>query len=140
LYFSVSDIELRKQLILKDREAGDIALLFWRQDLADAAGRLEAARLAHQHWWVWAAVWAVIITGLGFNFLGLIGALGGLLIGYFNGRHLEHDAIRVREIAVADAEQELSEAKGNWDRVRNEPQIFSKREAQTGQPDPRVTA
>jgi len=135
LYFSISDLEFRKRLISHDREAGDIALRFFQQELADAARNLDIARSAHNHWWVWAAFWGSLIIGSAYYFFGLIGALGGLLLGFFNGRHMEQGASRARETAVIDAERELQEAQAMWDGVRNEPQNFSQREARTGEPD-----
>jgi hypothetical protein len=49
---------------------------------------------------------------------------------------MEHEAIRSRKMAVADAERGLKEAEDTWNQVRNEPQTFSQREAKTGEPDP----
>jgi hypothetical protein len=135
LYFKVSDLELRKELISKDREEGSLALRFYQEELSDAAGRLETARSVHGHWWIWASILGTVFLGLGFQFFGLIGALGGLLVGYLNGRRMEHEAIRAREIAIADAERDLKEAQDTWNEVRNQPQMFSRREAQTGEPD-----
>lgn len=136
LYFAVQDAELRKELIAKDREEGTLALRYWQQELSDAAAKLDTARSTQKHWWVWASVWGISLLALGFHFFGLIGALGGLLVGYLNGRRMEHDALRVRDSAVADAERELKEAEETWNNVRNQPQTFSQQEAKTGEPDP----
>jgi hypothetical protein len=136
LYFTVRDTELRKKLIGTEREIGNLAMHYWRQELDDAAARLETARLAHKHWWIWASIWGAGFMVLGFYSFGLIGALGGLLIGYFNGRRMEHEALRVRDRAIKDSEQELKEAEQDWNEARNEPQMFSQREAKTGEPDP----
>jgi hypothetical protein len=81
-------------------------------------------------------VWGISLLALGFHFFGLIGALGGLLVGYLNGRRMEHEALRVRDAAVADADRELKEAEETWNNVRNQPQTFSQQEAKTGEPDP----
>jgi hypothetical protein len=136
LYFAVQDAELRKELIAKDREEGTFALRYWQQELSDAAAKLDTARSTQKHWWVWASVWGISLLALGFHFFGLIGALGGLLVGYLNGRRMEHEALRVRDTAVADAERELKEAEETWNNVRNQPQTFSQQEAKTGEPDP----
>jgi hypothetical protein len=135
LYFSVHDLELRKTLIAKDREGGSLALSYWHQELSDAAAGLDASRSAHGHWWVWASVWGIVFIALGFNFFSLIGALGGLLVGFFNGWRMEHEAVGARARAVADAECKMKEAERIWNEVRNEPQLFSQREAATGQPN-----
>jgi hypothetical protein len=135
LYFSVGDLELRKALIAKEREAGSLALSYWQQDLSDVARRREAARAAHGHWWVWASIWGIVFIGIGFNFFGLIGALAGLLVGFFNGRRMEQEALRARATEVADAESDLNEAEQTWNEVRNQQQMFSQQEAKTGEPD-----
>ena len=89
-----------------------------------------------KHWWVWASVWGIAMLALGFHYFELIGALGGLLVGYLNGRRMERESIRDRDAAVADAERDLKEAEETWNNVRNQPQTFSQREARTGEPDP----
>lgn len=136
LYFAVQDIELRKELIVKDREEGTLALRYWQQELSDAAANLDTARSMRKDWWAWASVWGIALLALGYYFFGLIGALGGLLVGYLNGRRMEHEALRARDTAVVDAEQELNEAEETWNDVRNQPQTFSQQEARTGEPDP----
>jgi hypothetical protein len=113
LYFSVPDAKLRKQLIAKSREEGDLALRYWQQELSDAAQARETARKAHD----------------------LVGALAGLLVGFFYGWRTEQVAVRDRAAEIADAERNLKEAEQLWDEVRNEPQMFSQLEAQTGEPD-----
>jgi len=50
---------------------------------------------------------------------------------------MEHEALRARDSAVADAEQGLKEAEEIWNKVRNEPQPYSQREAKSGEPDQR---
>jgi hypothetical protein len=97
LYFAVQDALLRKELIAKDREEGSLALRYWQQELSDAAAKLDTARLTQKHWWVWASVWGIAMLALGFHYFELIGALGGLLVGYLNGRRMEREAIRERE-------------------------------------------
>ena len=137
LYFAVRDAELRKALVTKDREEGNLALRYWQQELSDTAARLDKARSTDRHWSVWAYVWGIALLAVGFYLVGLPGALGGLLVGYLNGRRMEHEAVRARESAVANTERELKEAEATWDEVRNQPQTFSQREAQTGEPDPK---
>jgi hypothetical protein len=136
LYFMVRNSELRKELIVKDREEGSLALRYWQEELANAAAKLETARSTHKRWWVWASIWGIVLLGLGFHFFGLIGALGGLLVGCLNGRRMEQEALRGRDSAIADAERDLKDAEETWNEVRNQPQTFSQREAKTGNPDP----
>ena len=69
---------------------------------------------------------------------GLVGALAGLLVGFFNGWRMEQNAARERAAKIADAERTLKEAEQIWDKVRNEPQMFSRQEAETGEPDDRT--
>ena len=118
---------------------GTLALRYWQQRLSNAAVKLDKARLTKKHWWAWASVWGIALLALGFHLFGLIGALGGLLVGYLSGRHIEHEASRARDSAVVDAERELKEAEEAWNEVRNQPQTFSQREAKTGEPDPDET-
>jgi len=151
LYFSVQDAELCKELIAKARQEGDLTADYFHQERANAAARLQvarqrldAAKWGQTQWWSWASLWGVLLIGIGSYFFGPPGALGGLLVGYFNGRRLEHGAARARESAIADADRDRDEAERGlkdaeeiWNRVRNEPQTFSRREVSTGQPDPR---
>ena len=138
LYFAVQNIELRKELIAKDREEGGLALSYCQQELTEAGARLATARSTQNHWWVWTSLVGIALLALGFYFFGLIGALGGALVGSLNGRRMEQEALRARDAAVASAEQELKEAEQFWNKARNEPQTFSRREANTGEPDPQV--
>src|SRR5262249_33047233 len=62
------------------------------------------------------------------HFFGQVGALGGLLVGYFNGRRMEDEALREYESAIADAElysKDAKEAEQYWNEVRNRPSTFS---------------
>jgi hypothetical protein len=135
LYFAVADLNLRKELIAKHRKEEDLAVWWWRAEVSDATKRLSAAQASGRSWWVWASVWGIVLLDLGFHFFGLVGALGGLIIAYFSGRSREQSAIRARESAIADAERELKEAEESLDKARNEPQMFSQREARTGELD-----
>jgi hypothetical protein len=69
LYFKVRDLELRKELMSKDREEGSLSLRYYQRELSEAAGRLETARSMRRHWWVWASICGVLFLGLGFSFL-----------------------------------------------------------------------
>ena len=51
---------------------------------------------------------------------------------------MEQIAARSRAAKIADAERTLKEAEQIWDKVRNEPQMFSRQEAETGEPDDRT--
>jgi hypothetical protein len=135
LYFAVPDLDLRKELIAKHREEGNLALRFWQEEVSDATVRHRAAHSTSERWWVAASLWGIGLLGLGFYLFGIIGAMAGLLLGYFSGRSMEASARRARESAVAKAEQERKEAEHTWNEVRNEPQTFSQREATSGEPD-----
>ena len=93
------------------------------------------AQSSHRHWWIWASLWGAILIAVGFHFFSSFGALSGLLIGYFNGWRIEHQGLQERASAIADAERERAEAEKTWHEVRNEQQLFSQREARTGEPD-----
>jgi hypothetical protein len=136
LYFRIGNIILRKELIAKHREIGELDLEYKWQELSDARSRLELARSTDKRWWVWASIFGVVPVGLGFLFFGLVGSLGGLLVGYFIGRRIEHEALRARDRAIAEAELRERDAEQTWNKARNKPQTFSRREANTGERDP----
>jgi hypothetical protein len=136
LYFGVSDVNLRKNLIAKAREEGDLAVTFFEQELSDASANLATQRTTGRDWWIWASIGGLAAIGVGFYLFGLVGALGGLLVGYVGSRRIELNALQARERAVKAANDELKEAERIFEEVRNEPQIFSRREASTGEPDP----
>jgi hypothetical protein len=135
LYFAVHDVVLRKALVAKVREEENLGVRFWQEELSDAAVRHKAAQAPGVRWWLVASLWGICLIGLGFFLFGIIGAMAGLLVGYFSGRSLEHSARRARESAIAKAEEELKEAQDTWDKTRNEPLTFSRDEARTGEPD-----
>jgi hypothetical protein len=136
LYFSVRELGLRKALIAKEREIGTLDVHYWRQELDNAAGRLTTAKSAHQNWWVFGALWGALFIGLGFVSFNWVGALAGLLVGYLWAREWERRALSSRKTEIEEADREFREAEQAWDEVRNEPLIFSQREARTGEPDP----
>jgi hypothetical protein len=136
LYFSVSDVELRKLLIAKDREEREIGLTWWRQELNDANAKLDMSRTSSGNWWLWASICGVAFIGFGYRYFGVPGALCGLLVGYLSSRKIEADAHRSRDSAVEIAENEAKEAEKVWNEVRNEPPMFSRAEARSGNRDP----
>ena len=81
----------------KEREVGNLVLQRCQVELNEAAAELKAARSSGQYWWAWASAWGASLIGLGFYFFGLIGGLAGLLIGFFLGQQLEHEARQARE-------------------------------------------
>jgi len=135
LYFGVADVALRKELIAKDREEGELALAFWQVGMTDAARKLSAARTTGKRWWLATSALGTGFIAIGFYLFGIIGALGGLIVGYFCGRNMEQSALQARQSAIAEAEKEVKEAEQDWDKARNEPQTFSRREAGSGEPD-----
>jgi hypothetical protein len=137
LYFSVRDAELRKALIAREREIGELGVRYWQQELTVAAARLKNAKFANQNWWLSASIWGVFSIGLGFYWFRLVGAFAGLLVGYLWSRELQRRALSDRESAIDEANREFREAEQTWNEVRNEPLTFSQREARTGDPDPR---
>jgi hypothetical protein len=139
LYFGVPDAKLRWELIKKDREEGSLALRYWQQELSEAAAKLETARSTHRHWWVWASVWGIGLLGLGFYLFGVIGALGGLLVAYLSGRRMEHEALRARDGAVADADRGLKEAEETWNDYAISPKPFRSGKQRRASPIPKTS-
>ena len=80
-------------------------------------------------------MWGFGLIALGYYVFGLIGALSGLLAGFLSGRRMEFAALRDRDSKIADAENDLKDAEEYWNKLRNEPWLFSQREAMTGEPD-----
>ena len=78
LYFGVPDAELRKELLAKDREEGSLALRYFRQELSDAATKLDSARSTDRRRSVSASVWGIALLALGFPPLRANGCLGRL--------------------------------------------------------------
>jgi hypothetical protein len=138
LYFTVRDEKSRKQLIAKHREGESLTLNYWQHDFSNVLAQLKTARSRGTHWTVGASIYGIIFLALGFHFFGQVGALGGLLVAYFNGRRMEDEAHREHESATADAElysRDAEEAEQYWNEVRNRPSTFSQREAETGERD-----
>jgi hypothetical protein len=135
LYFSVRDVELRKLLIAKDREIGELSLSWHRQELDDANTKLALSRASAGYGWIWASICGVALIYGGYHYLGVPGALCGLLLGYIYSRMIEVHARRNRDIEIAVREEWATQSEKTWNKVRNEPQLFSRREAASGNPD-----
>src|SRR5262249_48546511 len=90
LYFRVRDEEFRKQLIAKYREREKPYAELLAARFLQRTGSAQNSTFQG----------GIIFLALGFHFFGQVGALSGLLVGYFNGRRMEDEAFRERETAM----------------------------------------
>jgi hypothetical protein len=86
LYFSVPDLDLRKQLIEKERELTDNWRYSTRTDVQAAEIGLSQAKASGQNWYLRASLSAIVFVAIGWSLFQLPGALAGTLVAYFYGR------------------------------------------------------
>ena len=135
-YFAVSDVDLRKELIEKERELTDIHRWNMRDKAFEAHARIQAAAATWQYWWVVAAVFAVSSVVGGAALYQVTGAIAGAMVAYFFGRSFEDAAKEQRAAAIKAAEEVHREAQATADRALNAPYTFTRNEMRTGKPDP----
>ena len=135
-FFSVSDVEMRKRLIAKQREIEDLRRDLFVQAAHDADTALEEARIPRPTWWIAAAIVGTTLVAAGYHFFGIPGTVAGAVTGYFIGRYLEEFAKADHDARMRRAENAQKEAKASKDEILNRPQIFSREEEKTGETDP----
>ena len=135
VYFSVADLDLRKQLIANQREQHKLTLEFFREEVAEAHRKLAEAQRSGANWWIVASIPGLACIAAGYGLFGIPGALGGALVGLFAGRQTEHNAKRNRDEAVAAAEEILKDAERTVVEVSKQPATFSRSEERTGEAD-----
>ncbi len=136
-YFSVQDMELRKQLIAHHRKHSALWQESIRQWVSDAEASLAKARVSADYWCVWASLIGVGAVSIG-SYFGTPGAIGGALVGYFFGRQIEQDLKSSRDRDVVRSEADLNSAKESARDARKEPETFSQQEEETGEPTHRI--
>lgn len=137
LYSCVRDTGLRRALIEKEREIANLSLRFWCEELNEAADRLRETETAGRNWWVPPSILGIFFIGGSYYFVGQPGALIGLLllvVWVLQARKSHHQALPRRE-AIEQANRESKDAEKTWLEAKNEPLLFSEREALTGEPD-----
>jgi hypothetical protein len=96
----------------------------------------EKAQLVGNDWWIYAAPLRALWVALGYHFFAIAGAIAGAVVAFFQGRYFENDAKLRRDSAVARAREALDEANKSLTKSLNQPAIFSRREKNSGQPEP----
>jgi hypothetical protein len=134
--FSVSNVGMRIRLIAKEREIEELRRDLFVQLSHDADATLEEARIPRPTWWIAAAVVGTMLVAVGYLFFGIPGALGGAVTGFFLGRYLEELSKADHNARIRRAENDQKEAKATKTEILNRPQIFSREEEKTGEPDP----
>jgi hypothetical protein len=135
LYFSVHDLDLRKQLIQKERELTDNARYEFKTDVQTAEVKVREAKSIGKNWVWWASFCAIGWVALGWSLFQLPGALAGALVAYFHGRFDENDAKERRALSVKQAEDDLKEVRSIYHERLNSEYTFTKCEAESGEPD-----
>jgi hypothetical protein len=134
----VPDLDLRKQLIQKEREITDNSRYACMTDVPTARADLRTAAATARFWPLEAAVFAVLSVLAGAWLYQVPGAIAGATVAYFVGKTLEEKAKISRAAAVMAAEEKLREVEISTEKTLNEPYIFSSDEMRTGEPDPKV--
>jgi hypothetical protein len=135
LYFSVPDLELRKRIIAKYRENSKAVKEWWHEEIEDARRGVAKARSSADHWWIGASISGVTIMAIGYYALGLAGEIGAAVLAIFSGMHMRDEAKRKSDKAVTVAECEMKQN----EEIAAEPELFTRREEVTGNPDPEKT-
>jgi hypothetical protein len=136
LYFGVQDVDLRKQLIAKNREGDrlhEAVLAAQLQGAREAVAR--GQREADSQPWGKAGIMAVICVGIGAWLFQLYGAIGGALLGFFLGQSVVARARTERTEALRAAQAELDDEIKGQREVRLRPAWFNAEEARTGERD-----
>jgi hypothetical protein len=138
LYFSVSHPALRKSLVAKQRELELFERTRVRVRLDDARRHLEVIRRRPaEGWWIAAIVGATLVI-VGYWLFALAGAIAGGVAALFVGNGIEQAARRRYEEALAFATEDMSSAEAAAAMAERSGDLFSARESETGQADPRL--
>ncbi len=135
-YFSVADMDLRKNLITKSRECEALRRRWFQQEVTDADARLKAVHTSIRHWWLLAALCGTGFVGGGYFIFAIPGAIAGALVGLFLGRAIERADESRREAELKKAKNDLEFARTNLHEVTGEKPAFSQSEEHSGEADP----
>jgi hypothetical protein len=135
-YFGVPDLDLRKEMITKNRELTDNGRWCRLADRSAAQAGLKAAAATGRYWPLVAAVAAVFCVLAGGALHQVTGAIAGAMVAYYLGREFEQDVMLQRATAIKAAEETLREAEATAEKALNAPYTFTRKEMWTGEPDP----
>lgn len=135
-YFSVADVELRKQMIKLQRDRASILRQMQEHSIYDARRELQQAQSkAADYPWQGASVAAIIAVAIGAYFFQLIGAIAGAVVGFFDGQGWVAEAKKNAAWALKQAEEVAADAEKDYREGGPRPEFFSAREAATGEED-----
>jgi hypothetical protein len=136
LYFSLDDVDVRKELIAKRRLFDSLCDADWQKDLATAQQNLtDKQRAAESLSWTRAGCIAVICVGAGSYFFKLYGAIGGGLMGFFLAQGTLASERNLKAAHVRTAQEELEEALKTERANQGTPDWFNYSEERTGERD-----
>lgn len=126
IYLNIKDLEIRKQLIQKERKAGKLQAQWFEAEVYKARQELNKIKeSAGKNWYYMAAGTAILAIAGGYGVFNIPGAIGGALVGYFLGRGIEENARKDRERSITNAENNVQDLEKTWQSVKNRPEIFS---------------
>lgn len=141
LYFSVTDVDVRKQLIEKHHEIENNLLFAYQADVREAHTNLKSVTTAEAYWPLQASLYAVPLVVGGAWLLPVTGAISGAVVAYFVGRFIEDTAKARGAFAIKAAEENLRDIQAATKQAMELPFTFSYHERRTGnadEPRPRV--
>jgi hypothetical protein len=138
-YFSVKDIELRKELIKLRREIEKYHQESYQGDINLAHKEIDKAKLNGRKLpWETAALLGVASVALGYWLFDIVGALAGAVGGFFIGQGTISDARSIAETELEQATNELKQAENDQKLMRLRPDCFSLEEELAGERDERI--
>lgn len=133
-YFSVSDFDLRKELIVTQREIENLIKRNFDAEITSAITAVSNAEIKAQNRpWVTASLIATSSVAIGASFSGFTGAIAGAIGGFFFGQGVLANA---KQTAITELNQAIAQLENaKTERVQRSlwPEYFSKNEELTGQ-------
>lgn len=140
-YFSVQDIELRRELIKTARTIESIQSALLDREVPEKAAAVAKAKGALRHLpWGTGAVIALVCFGIGEYSKGTAGGIAGALFGLFMGVGFVWNSKGAAEAALEEAEAELKAAQRDRSIRKLHPPTFDLREELSGVEDKESTA
>ena len=134
LYFAVPDLDLRKALIVKERDLHYVWLGWWDAQVLDA--QIDLARARRPRWTglLTPVLLALFLVPASWHDFQVPGAIIATFACYLFGQHMKDAVTEEGAEAIAQAEADLEEAKKNRDKSRTRLPAFTRSEARTGEP------
>lgn len=133
-YYSVTDVELRNKLISTTGRLDQLYLMKCEQDVSLAKeGLSKAEAKAGQHPWPLLAAAYIGPVVVGQWGLGLFGAIGGAVLGYFLGQWVFDMTKKENAREIDEAKHQLASAQRRNEASKVDPYLFSAAEQQGGE-------